>query len=69
MGQLVSDITEVLDYKESKKDAQKQRQEILSQMSADKVEKNNLIKKPWQPSVPNMGPVDVLRTVLPKARY
>lgn len=45
MGQLVSDITEVLDYKESKKDAQKQRQEILSQMSSDKVEKNNLIKK------------------------
>lgn len=45
MGQLVSDITEILDYKESKKDAQKQRQEILSQMAADKTEKNNLIKK------------------------
>lgn len=45
MGQLVSDITEILDYKESKKDAQKQRQAILSQMAVDKTEKNNIVKK------------------------
>lgn len=45
MGQLVSDITELLDYKESKKTAQTQRKEILSQMAADKQEKNNIVKK------------------------
>lgn len=45
MGQLVSDITEILDNKETKKDTQKQRQEILSQMAADDIEKNNIVKK------------------------
>lgn len=45
MGQLVSDITEILDYQDSKKATEKQRQQILSQMAADKAEKNNIVKK------------------------
>lgn len=45
MGQLVSDVTELLDYKDDKKQAKNQRQEILQQMAADDAEKNNLIKK------------------------
>ncbi|MBQ7056135.1 MAG: hypothetical protein IJN91_04365 [Alphaproteobacteria bacterium] len=45
MGQLVSDITEILDYKDAKKSTEKQRQEILAQMAADKTEKTNLVKK------------------------
>lgn len=45
MGQLVSDVTKVLDYKQSKKDAENQRQKILSQIADDEAEKINLIKK------------------------
>ena len=45
MGQLVSDVTKVLDYKESKKEAENQRQKILEQMAADEATKTNLIKK------------------------
>ena len=45
MGQVVSDITEILDYKDAKKAAKTQRQEILAQMVADDAEKTNLIKK------------------------
>ena len=45
MGQLVSDVTKVLDYQESKKSASNQRQKILAQMAADEATKTNLIKK------------------------
>ncbi len=45
MGQLVSDVTKVLDYKDSKKDAENQRQQILAQMAQDEATKMNLIKK------------------------
>ena len=45
MGQIVSDVTEILDYKDSKDQAKKQRKEILAQMAADDAEKTNLIKK------------------------
>ena len=45
MGQLVSDVTQLLDYKEDKQQAKTQRQEILKQMAADDAEKTNLIKK------------------------
>ncbi len=45
MGQVVSDITEILDYKDAKKEAKQQRKEILAQMAADEAEKTNLIKK------------------------
>ncbi|MBR3148251.1 MAG: hypothetical protein IKF41_02815 [Alphaproteobacteria bacterium] len=45
MGQLVSDVTKVLDYKDSKKEAENQRQKILAQMAQDEANKTNLIKK------------------------
>ena len=45
MGQLVSDVSEILDYKENKKSAKSERQEILAQMAADEKQKNNLVKK------------------------
>jgi len=45
MGQLVSDVTKVLDYKESKKNAENERQKILASMAEDEKAKNNLIKK------------------------
>lgn len=45
MGQLVSDVTKVLDYKESKKESENQRQKILAQMAEDENTKVNLIKK------------------------
>ena len=45
MGQMVSDVTKILDYKNSKNKAENQRQEILAQMAADEKEKINLVKK------------------------
>ena len=45
MGQIVSDVTNVLDAKKSKKEAAGQRAEILRQMAADSAEKTNLVKK------------------------
>lgn len=45
MGQLVSDVTEVLDYKQSKKEAKSQRQQVLQQMAADEKAKTNLVRK------------------------
>ena len=45
MSQLVSDVTEILDYKDAKKSAKNARQEILAQMASDDAEKQNLIKK------------------------
>ena len=45
MGQLVSDVTKVLDYKDAKKNAETQRQQILAQMAQDEATKINLIKK------------------------
>ena len=45
MGQLVSDVNEILDYKEDKKESKSARQEILKQMASDEAEKTNLVKK------------------------
>ena len=45
MGQIVSDVTDVLDYKKSKKEAKTARQEILRQMAEDEATKSNLVKK------------------------
>lgn len=45
MGQLVSDVTKVLDYKTAKKNAETQRQKILAQIAEDEATKTNLIKK------------------------
>ena len=44
MGQIVSDVTEVLNYKKSKKEAKSKRQEILQQMADDEATKINLVK-------------------------
>ena len=45
MGQLVSDVTKVLDYNNSKKEAKNQRQKILEQIASNENTKTNLIKK------------------------
>ena len=45
MGQIVSDVTDILEYNKDKKAAKNQRQEILQKMQADEVEKTNLVKK------------------------
>lgn len=45
MGQVVSDVTEILDYKKAKKEAKSERKQILAQMAADEKEKSNLVKK------------------------
>ena len=45
MGQLVSDVTKVLEYNNAKKINANERQKILSQIAADETEKTNLIKK------------------------
>lgn len=45
MSQLVSDVTSILNYKDSKKEAENERQQILADMAADEKEKTNLVKK------------------------
>ena len=45
MGQILSDITEVLDYKDSKKQANTKRKEILQEMADNEAAKTNLVKK------------------------
>lgn len=45
MGQLVSDVSEILDYKDAKKQASSTRKQILAQMAADEQTKTNLVKK------------------------
>ena len=45
MGQIVSDVTEVLNYKNAKKEANSKRKEILQQIANDEATKANLIKK------------------------
>lgn len=45
MGQVVSDVTEVLDYKKAKQESKSQRKKILEQMAADEQAKTNLVKK------------------------
>jgi len=45
MGQVVSDVTEILDYKKAKKEAKSERKKILEQMATEEREKNNLVKK------------------------
>nr|MBQ0091472.1 hypothetical protein [Candidatus Enterousia merdequi] len=45
MGQLVSDVNKILDYKDDKKTAKTERQKILAQMAEDEKNKTNLIKK------------------------
>lgn len=45
MGQLVSDVTSVLNYKKDKKEYANERQKILSQIASDEAAKANLVKK------------------------
>lgn len=45
MGQIVSDVTEVLDYKQAKKEARSARKQVLQKMADDEVAKTNLVKK------------------------
>ena len=45
MGQLVSDVEKILEYKESKKNNETERQKILNQIAQDESTKTNLIKK------------------------
>ena len=45
MGQILSDVTSVLDYKNSKQEADSKRKQILAEMSADEATKTNLVKK------------------------
>ena len=45
MGQVLSDVKDVLDYKDNKETAKSQRKEILSQMVNQNAEKTNLVKK------------------------
>lgn len=45
MGQLVSNVTEVLEYKKNKKEIEAQRQQLLQKMANEEKEKTNLVKK------------------------
>jgi hypothetical protein len=45
MGQLLSDVTKILDYNNSKKNTNNERQKILAEIAADENTKTNLIKK------------------------
>lgn len=45
MGQIVSDVTEILDYKDANKASKSERKEIIKKIAADEAEKTNLVKK------------------------
>jgi hypothetical protein len=45
MSQIVSDVTDILDYKKEKQQAASSRKKILQQMAEDQKTKTNLIKK------------------------
>ena len=45
MGQILSDVTEVLNYQDAKKEANTKRKQILQEMSLDEAKKTNLVKK------------------------
>lgn len=45
MGQIISDVTDVLDYKENKKQAAAAKKQILQDIVANDTEKQNLVKK------------------------
>lgn len=45
MAQVVSDVSEVLDYQKAKKESKSERKKILEQMAADEQTKSNLVKK------------------------
>ncbi|MCR4918086.1 MAG: hypothetical protein K5912_04045 [Alphaproteobacteria bacterium] len=45
MGQIVSDVTDILDNKSEKQKVKSERKEVLKKIAADETEKNNLVKK------------------------
>ena len=45
MGQILSDVTDVLNYNDSKNETNSKRKQILKEMSADEAKKTNLVKK------------------------
>lgn len=45
MGQILSDVTDILNYQDNKKETKLNKQQILEQISKDDGEKQNLVKK------------------------
>ncbi len=45
MGQIVSDVTSIIDNKNAKDEAEQQRKQILEDIAADEIEKTNLVNK------------------------
>ena len=45
MGQIISDVTDILNYKENKNAKKKKKKKILSDIASDEVEKQNIVKK------------------------
>lgn len=45
MGQIISDVTDILNNKDAKKNADSSRKQILAEMMRDNKEKENLVKK------------------------
>lgn len=45
MGQILSDVTEILDSQDAKKQANTKRKQILQEMSENETKKTNLVKK------------------------
>ncbi|MBP5485390.1 MAG: hypothetical protein J6Y07_01645 [Alphaproteobacteria bacterium] len=45
MGQIVSDVTDILNYKENKNAAEKNKKKILSDIESDEIEKQNIVNK------------------------
>ncbi len=45
MGQVVSDVTDVLNYKENKNKDEKNKKQILADIESDEAEKQNIVKK------------------------
>lgn len=45
MGQIISDVTDILNYKDSKKNANETKKQILAEIAENEAEKQNLVKK------------------------
>jgi len=45
MGQILSDVTDILNYQDSKREVAASKKQILDQMAKDENEKQNLVKK------------------------
>lgn len=69
MGQLISDVTDILNYQDSKKQAKNTRQEILAEMARDDAQRTNLVKKFWRHNVLNTVHPVCLVMASPKVLY